>query len=206
MTTAIDDDDTLMGRNKAVSILTLQNSLSSFENSVGKSDSAGLTFGELSQNEFSDFELRAIEGHKFQGRTLYAKAIDEYAGAINIGQAGYQLMGFVLGNMITCFMALNQWEKSSTFCKKYLNLAIEKNDITTQGRVLSNLGISYYALKQFTTAIETHERALTCAKKSQDAKGELRAFANIGNTYGSMGKFDDAIGYHAMQLRIAQVA
>ncbi|KAK3259315.1 hypothetical protein CYMTET_31676, partial [Cymbomonas tetramitiformis] len=85
-----------------------------------------------------------------------------------------------------------------------MELAIELNDLDTEGRCYGALGASFQEVEQYQTASRYMEKSVEIFMHTGDLGGMLVAYANMGGLYSLLKDYRMAIEYQAKALELAQ--
>ena len=99
---------------------------------------------------------------------------------------------------------MGDFQKAVEYHERYLKIAKEVGDRSSEEKAYGNLGNAYHSLGDFQRALEYHERHLKIAREVGDRSGEGKAYSNLGNAYHSLGDFQKALDYHKRRLKIAK--
>ena len=152
---------------------------------------------------------RIAEALNFNGVASYAngaydEAADYYLQSLSIleGSDRYQLLGFVLNNLASCYAFRNDNAKSIEYYLQALDVAEKVKDSTRLALLNNNLGIQYVEIKDYNSAGQHYNQAIELYKKLNQPLYVGISMLSKANLLVEQEKYDEAIANYnnAMSL------
>ncbi len=173
-------------------------------------------------NQSVDYSLQAIQealktgdnlligkayhecGKVYNQKVEDPKALEAFINALEYYEKGKfkEESGYVLNNIASTQILLNELEQSITTSEKAIIIGNELNNSRILGSAYYNLGNSYYNLNNFDKAREFHLKSLEAREKSGEKMDIAASLNRLGILSYNQGDFKEAVLYYQRVLDI----
>ena len=166
---------------------------------------------ELLANSSQDV-MRHAEALNYNGVAAYANgeyevAANYYLQALSIleGSERYELLGYVLNNLASCYAFRKDNTKSIEYYLQALGVAQKAKDSTRLALLNNNLGIQYVAIKDYNSAEQYYNQAIGLYERFDQPLYVGITLLSKANLLVEQEKYDDAISnYNRAMLLVSE--
>jgi tetratricopeptide (TPR) repeat protein len=161
---------------------------------------------EITEDDYTNSEIRMKMGRVYQSQGDYNKAIDLYEKAIEIASEIESSLLKARSNsfMGRIYLRKGEYEKALGLQREYLAESKKTGDSREMGQAYMNMGGVFMHLRDHHQAISNWENSLGMFQEAGYDQGVANLNDNLGIVYVRIGKFDKALDHYEKSREIMQ--